>query len=58
LAFGRIYLELIGMDLAKLPITSKISSKYGDQRARSLHKTGLYLSVGYIIFFAPSILLS
>lgn len=56
LACLRVYLEIVGFDFAKLPLTAKIN-----QRTKGMdgfHKTGLYISVGYIILFAPGILLS
>lgn len=54
LATFRVYLEVIGVDFKKLPVTSKA---FGE-RAAKFHKTGLYLSVGYIALFAPQTLLS
>ena len=57
LALGRIYLEIIGLDLSKLPITSSIGSKFGKKHASRIHKFGLYISIGYIITHAPSLLL-
>lgn len=54
LATLRVYLELIGFDFKKLPVTSRA---FGEGSAK-FHKTGLYFSVGYILLFAPQALLS
>ena len=53
----RIYLEVIGFDFNSLPITKALAQRNGDERLTRFHRMGLYLSVGYIVFFAPSILL-
>lgn len=58
LAVGRIWLEIIGFNFEKLPLTSRLANVNGEDRIRKFHKMGLYFSVGYIIFFAPGILLS
>lgn len=53
LAVFRIYLEVVKFDFKKLPLSSRMSAyQY------RIHKTGLYLSIGYVILFAPGILLS
>lgn len=53
LAVFRIYLEVIRFDFRKLPLSSRLNSyQY------RIHRTGLYLSIGYVILFAPGILLS
>ncbi len=52
LAVARVYLELVRAPLEKLPLSVKIM---GD-RARGFHKMGLYLSLGYIVLFAPGLL--
>jgi hypothetical protein len=53
LAVMRIYLEVIRFDFAKLPLTAKMPQEYQNK----VHRTGLYLSVGYVILFAPQVLL-
>lgn len=53
LASLRIYLEVTGFNFQKLPITAKMG-----QNGEKVHRVGLYLSVGYIILFAPNVLLS
>ncbi len=55
LAVFRIWLETVGMDFAKLPVTARIMPA---ENARRFHKWGFYLSVGYFITFAPGMLLS
>ncbi len=52
LAVFRIYLEVIKFNLAQLPI-----SKSMGQRGHKVHKYGLYMSVGYVLLFAPQMLL-
>jgi hypothetical protein len=54
LATLRIYLEVIGLDLTELPI----SKSMGKTQAGKVHKMGLYLSIGYLILFAPGYLLN
>ncbi len=56
LAAFRIYLEIIRFDFSCLPLTKKVIDGFGQRRASSIHKTGLILSVGYILLFAPQIL--
>jgi hypothetical protein len=58
LAILRIYLEVIGFDFKKLPMTKFIARNRGNLEAMKLHKTGLYLSIGYVILFAPAIIFS
>lgn len=53
LASLRIYLELIGFDFNSLPITKKM----GHARSRNVHRMGLIFSIGYIVLFAPQVLL-
>lgn len=54
LAVLRIYLEVIRFDFSKLPITAKLD----EENQKKIHRTGLILSIGHIILFAPQILLS
>lgn len=53
LASLRVYLEVVGVDLQKLPITKSLG-----ERGKNFHRTGLWVSVGYILLFAPQTLLS
>lgn len=57
-ATGRIYLEIIGFNFDRLPITSTLSKTNGKESLRKFHKMGFYFSVGYLILFAPTYLLS
>ncbi len=52
LAVFRLYLEVVGFNFERLPITSKMSN------GRGFHRTGLFFSIGYIVFTAPSFLLA
>jgi hypothetical protein len=54
LAVLRVYLECINFDFKSLPLTQRVVG----ENAQKFHRTGLYFSIGYIIFFAPSFLLS
>jgi hypothetical protein len=54
LAVFRVYLECINFDFKSLPLTQRVVG----QNAHKFHRTGLYFSIGYIIFFAPSFLLT
>ena len=45
----RIYLEIIGFDFRRLPLTKKLG-----YRADNFHRYGLYFSIGYFILFAPT----
>ena len=57
LACVRIYLEIIGFDFQRLPITKALSSQLGGKKMQGYHKFGLYISIGYVILFSPGILL-
>jgi hypothetical protein len=50
-ALFRVYLEIIKFDFSSLPLTRGI---FQDAlQAHKFHKTGLYLSLGYIVLSAP-----
>ena len=57
LAVYRVYLELVDFDFNSLPLTKNISQKFGNSYSQGIHKFGLYMSVGYILFHAPELLL-
>jgi hypothetical protein len=57
LAMGRIYLEVIEFQFEKLPLSQKIFLNNKEQ-LKKFHKNGLYLAIGYIVFSAPSVLIS
>ena len=53
LASFRIYLEITGVSFAQFPLAKKFPV-FGEK----IHKYGLYISLGYVVLFAPEILLS
>ncbi|HLE11816.1 MAG: hypothetical protein A2504_15040 [Bdellovibrionales bacterium RIFOXYD12_FULL_39_22] len=57
LATVRIYLEVIRFDFAKLPISRVMAERLGQDRIKTIHRTGLYLSIGYIVLFSPQYLI-
>ncbi len=57
LAVFRLYLEVVGFDFSRLPLTKIMAKNAGNKQAQGFHKMGLYLSVGYILLFAPGLLL-
>lgn len=59
LASLRIYLEVIRFDFRKLPMTKFLArGNGGEARLGKFHRTGLYFCIGYIVLFAPSLLLA
>lgn len=58
LAAFRVYLEVIQFDLTQLPLTQALARSKGEESVRRFHRLGLYFSVGYILFFAPGVLLA
>lgn len=55
-AVFRVYLEIIKFDFSELPVT-KGMFKTKDE-AMKFHRSGLYLSLGYIVLSAPFTLFS
>lgn len=53
LAVFRVYVEVIDFKLSKLPLTKYFLK----QKSSSFHQYGLYISVGYIVLFAPGLLI-
>jgi hypothetical protein len=51
-AVMRVYLEIIKFDFAKLPMTKGMFSG-NEEQARKFHRSGLLLSLGYIVLSAP-----
>lgn len=51
LAVLRVFLEVIGFEFKKLPLTKRVLNSNN-----KFHQYGLYFSVGYIILFAPQFL--
>ena len=58
LAVLRIYLEVIQFDFSRLPLTGAASDKLGKKSMAGFHRTGLYLSIGYVLLFGPGVLLN
>jgi len=54
----RIWLEIMHFDFLKLPITRRIAATTGVQFAHNIHQWGLFFSIGYILLFAPGLLIS
>ena len=51
-AVMRVYLEIIKFDFASLPLT-KGMFRGDSEQAQKFHRSGLYLSLGYIVLSAP-----
>ncbi|MDC1175097.1 hypothetical protein OAT67_06865 [Bacteriovoracaceae bacterium] len=58
LASLRVYLEVIKFDFTKLPMTKALANRAGRDHIQKFHKMGLVFSVGFILLFAPELLLS
>lgn len=56
-ALFRVYLEIIQFDFSALPLTKGMFRNDAD-RARSFHRQGFYLCLGYILLSAPFTLFS
>lgn len=57
LACFRVWLEVIGFDFNQLPLSRALGRQVNGASDR-VHKFGLWMSVGTIIFTAPSFLLA
>lgn len=57
LAAFRIYLEVIGFDFSSLPLTKALARNGGEQQLQRFHRMGLFFSVGFILLFAPQLIL-
>ncbi|MCP4912972.1 MAG: hypothetical protein GY909_07625 [Oligoflexia bacterium] len=58
LASLRVYLEVIKFDFERLPITKLLAKRSGGEQLAKFHRMGLIFSVGFILLFAPELLLS
>jgi len=56
LALVRIYLEIVGFDFMALPITKNLAKSSGSERLKKFHRLGLIFSIGFIILFAPQLI--
>lgn len=57
LAAFRVYLEVVGFDLMRLPMTKFLANRSGNDSLRRFHRMGLVFSVGFILLFAPQLIL-
>ncbi|MBH48458.1 MAG: hypothetical protein CME71_09855 [Halobacteriovorax sp.] len=57
LACFRVWLEIMGFNLNNLPMTKMLGQKIDGAGSR-FHRFGLWMSIGTIIFTAPSFLLT
>lgn len=57
LACFRVWLELVGFDFNRLPLTKALGQRI-EGASQRFHRFGLWMSVGTIIFTAPGFLLS
>jgi len=55
-ALFRIYLEVIEFEFCKMPVTKAMFKTEDD--AKKFHRSGLILSVGYVVLSAPFTLLA
>lgn len=57
LAAFRIYLEIIGFDFGRLPLTKALAQRAGGDALQRFHRMGLIFSIGFIVLFAPQLVL-
>jgi hypothetical protein len=57
LAAMRIYLEIMGFDFLKLPLIKALANRGGNEVLRCFHRMGLIFSIGFIVLFAPQLVL-
>ena len=57
LAGVRIYLEIMGFDFLKLPLTKSLAERGGHENLKRFHRMGLIFSIGFIVLFAPQLVL-
>jgi hypothetical protein len=58
LAAFRIYLEIIGFNFSKLPLTKALSKSSSGESLERFHRMGLIFSIGFIVLFAPGLIFS
>ena len=56
LASFRVWLEIMGFDFEKLPVTQKVFQSRGPEALKRFHRTGLYFSLGYLVFVGGPLL--
>lgn len=57
LAAFRIYLEIIGFDFLRLPMTKALANRSTAEALKRFHRMGLIFSIGFIVLFAPQLVL-
>lgn len=57
LAAFRIYLEIVGFDFTQLPMTKALANRSSAEALRRFHRMGLIFSIGFIVLFAPQLVL-
>tara|TARA_R110000868_G_scaffold90968_6_gene252141 strand:- start:10911 stop:11147 length:237 start_codon:yes stop_codon:yes gene_type:complete len=57
LACFRVWMEIVGFNFDQLPMTKMLGQKI-DGAGTRFHRFGLWMSIGTIVFTAPSFLLS
>lgn len=55
-AVMRVYLEIINFKFDALPLTRSAGERFGKDHLANFHRFGLYMSIGFIILFAPEVL--
>ncbi|PIP96487.1 MAG: hypothetical protein COW00_10330 [Bdellovibrio sp. CG12_big_fil_rev_8_21_14_0_65_39_13] len=58
IAFIRVFIEVLGIHPEEWPVSKFLAKSRGQEWAQSFHRKGLFLSIGFILLFAPGILLS
>ncbi len=56
MAVFRLYLEVIGFDFEKLPLSKHMAKIQGAKNMRRFHRMGLIFSMAHILFYAPGLL--
>jgi len=54
LSVFRIYLEVVGFDFSRLPLSKAMGNVYGEERVQNFHRFGLFICIGHVMLFAPS----
>jgi hypothetical protein len=57
LACFRVWLEIMGFDFKRLPLTQKLFRSRDDEAIKRFHRSGLYFSLGYLIVVGLPIVL-
>lgn len=57
LACFRVWLEIMGFDFTRLPLTQKLFRTRDDVAIKRFHRSGLYFSLGYLLMVGVPILI-